>query len=106
MIASILATLATVVLAAIATALYLLPVLLGWGRRVPDIGSVAVINILLGWTLVGWAVALALALRSVNADGPAVQRPPHIPPSPPGPPGYCRPGTRQVRGSRRCHARL
>ena len=32
-------------------ALYLLPVLIGWTRRVPDIGSVAVINVLLGWTL-------------------------------------------------------
>ena len=56
----------TIILTAIAGALYLLPVLVGWGRRVPDIGSVAVINIRLGWTLVGWVVALALALRSVR----------------------------------------
>jgi len=58
--------LASIVLTAIVVALYLLPVLVGWGRRVPDIGSVAVINILLGWTLVAWVVALALALRSVR----------------------------------------
>jgi Superinfection immunity protein len=92
-IASILTTL---VLTAIAAALYLLPVLVGWGRRVPDIGSVAVINILLGWTLVGWAVALALALRSVKTDGPAAQSPPGIPPWPSTPPGGLPPGDQEV----------
>jgi hypothetical protein len=80
------------VLTAIAAALYLLPVLVAWGRRVPDIGSVAVINILLGWTLVGWVAALALALRSVNTDGPAIQSPPRIPPWPAPPPGRLPPG--------------
>lgn len=63
----------SLVLTAIAVTLYLLPVLVGWARRFPDIGSVAVINVLLGWTLVAWAVALALALRSVNT-GQAGQR--------------------------------
>lgn len=54
--------------------LYLLPTLIGWGRGVHDLGMVAVLNILLGWTLVGWVVALALALRtprqpqSINVD--------------------------------------
>ncbi len=89
MIASILAT---VVLTAIAVALYLLPVLVGLGRRVPDIGSVAVINILLGWTLVGWVAALALALRSVNTGGPAIQSPPRIPRWPDPPAGRLPPG--------------
>ena len=58
-------------------ALYLLPVLIGWRRRVPDIGSVAVINILLGWTLIGWVAALAMAFRSVPPPGPP---PRHLPP--------------------------
>jgi Superinfection immunity protein len=58
-------------------ALYLLPVLIGWRRRVPDIGSVAVINILLGWTLIGWVAALAMAFRSVPPSGPP---PRHLPP--------------------------
>jgi hypothetical protein len=92
MIASILTTL---VLTAIAAAVYLLPVLVGLARRVPDIGSVAVINILLGWTLVGWAAALALALRSVNTDGPSAQSPPRIPPWPAPPPGRLPPGDNQ-----------
>jgi hypothetical protein len=54
-------------------ALYLLPVLIGWRRRVPDLGAVAVINVLLGWTLIGWAAALALALRSARPPAAAVQ---------------------------------
>ena len=34
-------------------------------RHVPNWGSVIVIDVLLGWTLVGWAVALAMACRSI-----------------------------------------
>ncbi len=60
-------------LAAACAALYLLPVLIGLARRVPDIGSVAAINVLLGWTLLGWAAALAMALRSSYPAPPAVQ---------------------------------
>jgi len=44
---------------------YLLPSLIAAGRKVPNLGSVLVINIFLGWTFVGWIVALAMAARSV-----------------------------------------
>jgi Superinfection immunity protein len=64
-------------------ALYLLPVLIGSARRVPDLGAVAVINVLLGWTLAGWAVALAMALRSARPGPPTVQVMQNLPPSPP-----------------------
>jgi len=67
-------------------ALYLLPVLIGWIRRVPDIGAVAAINVLLGWTLVGWAAALAMALRSVRQPGPAIQIVQNLPAPPPASP--------------------
>jgi hypothetical protein len=60
-------------------ALYLLPLLIGWIRRVPGIGPVAVINVLLGWTLLGWAAALAMALRSSHTAPPAVQVVRHFP---------------------------
>lgn len=46
--------------------LYLLPTLIGLTREVPDIGSVVVINLLLGWTLIGWVVALAMAARTIR----------------------------------------
>lgn len=61
-------------------ALYMLPTIVAYKRLVPNFGSIAVINVLLGWTLVGWAVALAMAVRTVprhdhdapsRTDGPA-----------------------------------
>lgn len=48
----------------IAIVLYWVPTIVGARRRVPNMGSVAVINGLLGWTFVGWVVALAMACRS------------------------------------------
>ena len=72
---------------AVCTALYLLPTLIGWARHVPHLGSVAAVNILLGWILAGWAVALAMALRSATPAGPVVQLVQHLPPGPPPLPG-------------------
>ena len=66
-------------------ACYLLPVLIGYARHVADIGAVAVINILLGWTLIGWVAALAMALRSVTPAGPVVQVVQNMPPYQPSP---------------------
>jgi hypothetical protein len=71
--------------AAASGAMYLLPVLIGWSRRVPDIGAVTVINVLLGWTLIGWAVALAMALRPAHVAGAAVQIVQNLPASPAAP---------------------
>ena len=56
-------TLFAVVVLAIC-ALYLAPTIVAAIRQVPNVGSVAAINLLLGWSLVGWAVSWALALRS------------------------------------------
>ncbi len=44
--------------------LYMLPTIVGAVRKVVNIGSVFAVNLLLGWTLIGWAVALAMALRT------------------------------------------
>lgn len=66
--------------AVLALAAYLLPVLIGAARRVPDIGAIAVVNILLGWTFVGWVIALALALRTVMPSGATVQFVQNLPP--------------------------
>jgi hypothetical protein len=53
-----------------AIAVYLLPVLIGWLRHVPDLG---------------WAVALAMALRSTpRGPGPGMIGAP-MPPAPPSP---------------------
>lgn len=43
---------------------YWVPTLVAFGRGVPNKGSVLVINFFLGWTVIGWVVALAMAARS------------------------------------------
>jgi len=95
-ISSLVSLVVTTGLAGVSLALYLLPLLIGWARNAPDIGAIAVIDILLGWTGIGWVVALAMAFRSVPPPGP----PPHLPPpatgarraGPAGPPAS-RPGS-------------
>lgn len=72
--------LAAIVLVSLLVALYLIPVMVGVARHVPDLGSIAVINILLGWTFAGWVLALALAMRSVRPAGPVVQLVQNVPP--------------------------
>lgn len=53
--------------------IYFLPTIVGALRSVVNIGSVVAINLLLGWTLIGWAVAMAMAMRT---------NPPHVYPQP------------------------
>lgn len=47
---------------------YILPVLLAWGLGSPNLSWITIVNILLGWTVLGWVVALVLALRSGNGE--------------------------------------
>jgi hypothetical protein len=48
-------------------ALYFLPSFIGWNKR--SSGAIIALNILLGWTFVGWVVAL---VWSLTADQPTV----------------------------------
>jgi hypothetical protein len=41
---------------------YFAPILIASARRVTGIGAVVVINVFLGWTLLGWVAALAMAI--------------------------------------------
>ena len=38
-------------------------------RRVSSVGWVVIINVLLGWTVVGWVVALSMAFRGSQPIG-------------------------------------
>lgn len=49
-------------------ALYLLPTIYAGSRSHPDMGAILTINLLLGWTLIGWVVAMAWAAKSIRAD--------------------------------------
>ncbi|KQV12513.1 MULTISPECIES: superinfection immunity protein [unclassified Kitasatospora] len=57
-------TVGLVVLVIVAALLYFVPTVIALVRGVPNRGSVVVINVFLGWTLIGWVVALAMAVRS------------------------------------------
>ncbi len=61
--ADTLVTLAAVLLAMF-TLGYMLPSSVAIVRKVPNVGSIIVINFFLGWTVIGWVIALAMAARS------------------------------------------
>jgi hypothetical protein len=48
----------------LAITVYWAPTMVAVLRHAPHFGSVLVVNLFLGWTLVGWVVALAMACRS------------------------------------------
>ncbi|WP_406096246.1 superinfection immunity protein [Streptomyces sp. NBC_01013] len=48
---------------------YFVPTVVAFSRGVPNKGSVLVVNLFLGWTLVGWVVAMAMAVRSAQQQG-------------------------------------
>jgi Superinfection immunity protein len=72
------------ILIIIGVAAYWTPTIVAWIRHIPNAGSVTVINFLLGWTLAGWVVALAMACRS-HYPQPAVTQQVNV--SLPRPPG-------------------
>jgi hypothetical protein len=41
---------------------YFLPTIIAAYRDIPLVGSVLVVNLFLGWTFIGWVVALAMAV--------------------------------------------
>jgi hypothetical protein len=49
---------------------YFLPTAVAITRKVPNQGSVMVVNFFLGWTFVGWVVALAMACRTSDLSAP------------------------------------
>jgi Superinfection immunity protein len=62
---AVLLTLVWVVLLALA---YFVPVIVARVRRVSGFAQVVVVNVFLGWTAVGWVVALVMALRPSRAQ--------------------------------------
>ena len=46
--------------------LYLLPWWVAKGRKHPNVYSIAVVNIFLGWTFVGWVACLAWSLSAAG----------------------------------------
>jgi len=51
--------------------LYFLPAVVAFARSKRDAGSILLLNLFLGWTAIGWVIALVWALR---VDSPVVAR--------------------------------
>ncbi|MBE7561427.1 superinfection immunity protein [Acidithiobacillus sp. HP-6] len=49
-------------------AIYILPVLLAWSLKSPFFLGITTLDLLLGWTIIGWIVALVWALVSGNGE--------------------------------------
>jgi Superinfection immunity protein len=54
----------------LSAAAYLMPILVAKLRRSPDLGVVILLDLTLGWCLIGWIAGLAIALRK---HAPTVQ---------------------------------
>lgn len=58
---------------------YLIPLAIAFLRYHHQLGPIAVINFFLGWTFIGWVVALAMAVSSTpgrkrNTTAPTLRR--------------------------------
>ncbi|HEU4758351.1 MAG TPA: superinfection immunity protein [Dehalococcoidia bacterium] len=53
----------------IAVCVYFLPSLIAGLRGHHQFGPILVINVLLGWTFIGWVVALAMSLSRIPEEG-------------------------------------
>ena len=51
-------------------ALYFLPTIAAYSRSHHQAGAILVINLFLGWTLIGWVIALAMAASAVRKTDP------------------------------------
>ncbi len=58
--------LGTVLLGGVATCIYLIPWIVAASRETRNRGTIAVVNILLGWTFIGWVIALAMAFGEMG----------------------------------------
>jgi hypothetical protein len=50
---------------------YLLPTLVSWMRHHPHTASIGILNLLLGWTLLGWVGAMVWAASARPTDATA-----------------------------------
>jgi len=64
-------------LLAIGLGLYLVPVLIATARRHHNRFAIIALNVFLGWTFVGWVIALVWSLTEVRSSPPVTSPPPH-----------------------------
>lgn len=55
----------------LAPALYFIPTYEAWMRKHPSLTAITALNVLLGWTLLGWVAALVWALKNISSIPPS-----------------------------------
>lgn len=48
--------------------LYLIPTIIAAVRRKPDLGMIFFMNMFAGWTVLGWVLALGMAVWKINRE--------------------------------------
>jgi uncharacterized membrane protein YccC len=66
----------TLVMGVALLALYGLPIVIGVVRKHPQIAPIALINVLLGWTVIGWIGALVWSVARFRREAAAPPQPP------------------------------
>jgi Superinfection immunity protein len=57
--------------------LYFLPTIIAFNRNRHNKGAIFVLNLFLGWTVLGWVVSMVWAVSSSQPPVIVVQNPPH-----------------------------
>ena len=68
------------VMVIITVAVYILPTLLAWKRQSSRRWRVTFVNLLLGWTVVGWIAAMVMTFAYEPPPAGAPPDEPHLPP--------------------------
>ena len=92
---TVLGTLIGLILIGLGIIAYSVPTIVVLARKAPNVTPVVLVTIFLGWTLIGWVVALVMAMRPKQQTQPypPYQSPPtQAPPPPYERPPYGRPG--------------
>jgi hypothetical protein len=76
------ATVGAIVLVLVLFALYWFPTFIAIKARKPNVGAIAVLNLFLGWTFIGWVIALVWAFKVDAADVYRMERTAAQPTSP------------------------
>ena len=58
----------TISLIILAIGVYLIPTSIAMSRKTSTMGAAIVVNIFLGWTFIGWVVALAIAMSGTRQE--------------------------------------
>lgn len=58
----------TIIILLVCVVIYFIPTFIANGRKTHNENGIAIVNVLLGWTVVGWIIALIMACGSRSKD--------------------------------------